>query len=128
LCTRRSQIVVLSDLLDPDAGAVQAGARSLKARGHDVVFLQVLHEDERSLPFQELAWYESDESKTRVLADPQAVRAAYFAELASLTEGYRAALSPAHIPFAGVDTATDVADTLTALLRGPLARVRGSLA
>ena len=57
---RRSLVVLLSDLLDPGAGdpdpaaaeaALLAGLALLRARGHDVVVVQVLHRDELDFPW-----------------------------------------------------------------------------
>jgi uncharacterized protein (DUF58 family) len=123
LCKRRTQVVVLSDLLDRDADEVVAAARSLKARGHDPVLVQVLHPDEQTLPFGELAWYESPEGEARVLADPRAVAVAYLAELAALYAHYRDALVRAKIPLCRLDSSSEPVEALASLLRGPLARV-----
>jgi uncharacterized protein (DUF58 family) len=122
LCSRRTEIVVLSDLLDADRDEVVAAARSLRARGHAPAFVQLLHRDERTLPFAELAWFESADDQARVLAEPGAVRSAYLDEVAALTDGYREALAAARIPYALVETSSSPAAALASLLRGSLAR------
>ncbi len=124
LLSRRSQIIVFSDLLDPDVEAVLAAARSLRARGHDPCIVQVLHHDERTLPFHETAWYESDDDGARVLVDPQAVRTAYLANLDALITSYRESLQRARIPFAELDTSLPAADALSVLVTGTLTRTR----
>ncbi len=54
---RRSLVVVLSDLLDPDPRLPDAdlqlmrGLAGLRGRGHDVVVVQVLHRDELEFPW-----------------------------------------------------------------------------
>jgi uncharacterized protein (DUF58 family) len=123
LTKRRTQIIVLSDLLDPEVDEILAAARSLKARGHDPVFLQLLHPDERTLPFAETGWYESKDAGVRVFAEPAAVRRAYLEEVTALIARWQAATSAARIPFASVDTSTPAADALASILRGPLAPV-----
>jgi uncharacterized protein (DUF58 family) len=128
LCKRRTQVIVLSDLLDANADEVIAAARSLKARGHDPIVLQILHPDERTLPFSELAWYESPEGEARVLADPRAVADAYQAELAALRARYQQGLAQAKIPLGLLDSSSEPVDALAHLLRGPLARVARSAA
>jgi uncharacterized protein (DUF58 family) len=128
LCKRRSQVIVLSDLLDPEVEAVLAATRSLKARGHDAIVLQVLHPDERTLPFEELAWYESPEGEARVLADPRAVARAYREEMAALIGRYRNALAAARVPFDSFDSTLEPSDALVRLIRGPLSRVARSSA
>jgi len=128
LCKRRTQVIVLADLLDPDADAVITAARSLRARGHDPALVQILHHDERTLPFQELAWYESADSDARVLADPRGVRTAYLDELARLTAHFRTSLAVSRIPFASLTTSQDAVDAVGQLLRSPLARAGRSAA
>lgn len=128
ICKRRTQVIVLSDLLDPDTDAVITAARSLRARGHDPALVQILHHDERTLPFQELAWYESADSDARVLADPRGVRAAYLDELGRLTAHFRSSLAVSRIPFATLTTSADAVDAVAQLLHGPLARAGRSAA
>ena len=54
---RRSLVVLLSDLLDPDPRQsdadtqLQRGLAGLRSRGHDVVIVQVLHRDELEFPW-----------------------------------------------------------------------------
>ena len=56
---RRSLVLLLSDLLDPDPTRPDAdeqllrGLAALRSRGHDVVLVQVLHRDELELPWTE---------------------------------------------------------------------------
>ncbi len=128
LTQRRSQILVLSDLLDADREASLAAARSLRAHGHDPIFVQILHHDERTLPFSETAWFEAIEGgeAARVLADPRAVRRAYLDELARLVEGWRVALGAAKIPFAQLDSSVPPVEALTSLLEGALMPRRGA--
>jgi uncharacterized protein (DUF58 family) len=121
LTHKRTQIVIFSDLLDDDRDAVLAAARSLKARGHDPIFAQLLTPDERALPDGETAWYESADDGARVLVDPAVARAAYQAELAALIRGYEQSLARARIPFAELDTAQPIADNLALLVGGALA-------
>ena len=54
---RRSLVVLLSDLLDPDPALPDAdeqllhGLAAVRSRGHDVVLVQVLHRDELEFPW-----------------------------------------------------------------------------
>jgi uncharacterized protein (DUF58 family) len=56
---RRSLVLLLSDLLDPDPTLTDGDAQllrglaALRSRGHDVVLVQVLHRDELELPWTE---------------------------------------------------------------------------
>jgi hypothetical protein len=82
----------------------------------------VLHPDERTLPFDETAWYESSDDGARVLVDPRTVRDEYLSALASLVSGYRGALQRARIPFAELDTGRPAVDTLADLVAVTLSR------
>ncbi len=124
LTQRRTEILILSDLLDGDRDDVLAAVRSLRARGHDPIVVQLLHPDERTLPDGETAWYESKDGDARALVEPAVMREAYLAELASLVGGYRASLARARIPFAELDTSRPVAENLAHLAGTVLAKVR----
>jgi uncharacterized protein (DUF58 family) len=121
LTPKRTEIVVFSDFLDDDRDEVLAAARSLKSRGHDPIFVQLLTPDERSLPDGETAWFESADDGARVLVDPVTVREAYQAELGALVAGYEQSLARARIPFAQLDTTQPIADNLALLASGALA-------
>lgn len=90
---RRALVVVASDLLDPcpDAAPEAADAAEaelwasfagLRARGHDVVLLRVLHPDELDPPWRG--------GELLRIVDPQGARADLEGMAAALREGYRA--------------------------------------
>lgn len=91
---RQSLIVVLSDLLDPgglpdpdDRSADEALLRDLgllRAGGHDVVLVQLLHPDELRFPWTE--------PRVLQLEDPRGVRAEIEGPGTALREGYLARL------------------------------------
>lgn len=77
---KRGLVAVASDLLDFDEGALSP-IHQLVARGHDVLVFHVLHPDEINLPFDSPARFYDPESEATLDADPEALRAAYAAEL-----------------------------------------------
>jgi uncharacterized protein (DUF58 family) len=83
--TRRTIIVVLSDLLDGGPEALSAMAR-LRARRHDVVLFHVLDPDELDFPFEDSTLFESMEDDRRVAIDARAIRNAYLEEVARFVE------------------------------------------
>ena len=85
--TKRSLVVLISDLLDDPAGVIK-GLRHLKFRGTDVIVFQLLDPNELTFPFKEPARFRDVESAEELLADPTAVRTAYLRELAGLTLRY----------------------------------------
>jgi uncharacterized protein (DUF58 family) len=77
---RQGALVIASDLLDFDEGALR-GLSRLSARGHRVHVLHVLHEDELSLPFSEPLRFVGTEGEPALEADPRLLREAYVREL-----------------------------------------------
>ena len=91
---RRSVVIAVSDFLDPsgegapedgDADRALLGAlASIRARGHDVMLLQVLHGDELELPW--------NERSTLRFADLFGLRKPKEGAAAAMREGYLAAM------------------------------------
>lgn len=77
---RRGLVIVISDLLGDRAG-LAPGLRQLRARGHDVVVLQVLHDDELDFPFEGPTRFEGMETSAAVSCNPRAFRAGYLEAL-----------------------------------------------
>jgi uncharacterized protein (DUF58 family) len=77
---RQGAVVIASDLLDYDEGALR-GLSRLSARGHRVTVLHVLHDDELSLPFSEPLRFTGTEGEPPLEADPRLLREAYLREL-----------------------------------------------
>ncbi len=100
---RRGLVIIISDLLtEPDT--VIPALTHLRFRKHDIIMFHILDESEVTLPFDDLTNFEDPESKTRVLADPRAVRAAYKARINSLIERYRTVCNDQKIDYVQLDT------------------------
>jgi uncharacterized protein (DUF58 family) len=89
---RRSLLVLLSDFLDPAATEGERaeidmlrGLARLRARGHDVMLVQVVHTDELEFPFHSRATLRFD--------DPRGVRPAVEGTGPSLRAAYLSALA-----------------------------------
>ncbi|MCA9550940.1 MAG: DUF58 domain-containing protein [Myxococcales bacterium] len=78
--TRRSIVVVFSDLLDGGLAALPGMAR-LRARKHDVVLFHTLDPDELDFPFEDSTEFLSMEDDRRVQIDARAIKDAYDKEL-----------------------------------------------
>ena len=130
---RRSLIVFLSDLLDPaerldDAGEVEGdllrGLAYLRAREHDVVFVQVLHRDEVEFPWDDRRTLKFvDRRGLRVAVEGTGVnlRANYLARLEGHLRGVAQACESTGIFYERV-----LSDApLTATFMGMLARLAG---
>ena len=76
LIPRRSVILLLSDLLDPNPDLRQQ-LEHLRYLGHEVLVLQVLDPDEIDFPFAEAGIFEDLESGARRRVQPARVRERY---------------------------------------------------
>ncbi len=77
---RRSLIVVLSDLFDPDPEGLRH-LLSLRARGHDVVILHLLDRTEIDFPFEDPQLFLSMEDDRKLEVSPHELRRGYLKEL-----------------------------------------------
>lgn len=77
---RRGLLVVISDLLEEPAPLFDALARFRHSK-HQILLLQILTRTERDLPGRGLTRYQDAETEATVEADPEAVNAAYRAEI-----------------------------------------------
>ncbi len=113
--TKRSLVVLISDLLDDPEPAVR-GLRHLKFRGTDVIVFQLLDPNELTFPFRGPSKFRDLESEAEVLAEPSAIRTAYLRELAGLTLRYDRELRGAGIDFVQLDTSQPLDFALLAYL------------
>lgn len=77
--TKRSVVVILSDLLD-DVNSLMAGLKHFRHRRHDVIVFHVLDPAEIDFPFSRLTLFQGLERWPHVMADPRALRKAYLHE------------------------------------------------
>jgi uncharacterized protein (DUF58 family) len=113
--TKRSLVVLISDLLDDPEPAVR-GLRHLKFRGTDVIVFQLLDPNELTFPFRGPSKFRDLESSEEVLAEPSAIRKAYLRELAGLTLRFDRELRGAGIDFVQLDTSQPLDFALLAYL------------
>lgn len=108
---RRALVVLASDLLEPEPGALQV-LRRLEARGHDVVVFHVLDPDELGFPFRGLTRFESLEDERALLVEPEAVRRAYLRRLEAFLDRAERECVDAGVEYHRVATSQPVERTL----------------
>jgi len=86
---KRGMIIVISDLFDaPDL--VLRALKYFRHRRNEVMVFHLLDKNELDFPFDRLTVFEDIEDvRSRVLADPRAIRQAYLQQLQSFIEEYR---------------------------------------
>jgi uncharacterized protein (DUF58 family) len=75
---RRGLVVVVSDLLGDREGVFQ-GLQLLRKRGHDIVLLHVMDDDELDFPFEGPTRFEGLEIPDHLACNPRALREGYLA-------------------------------------------------
>ena len=112
----RSLIVVVSDLFDDWRAGLRL-LRGLRARGHQVLVIHLLHQDELTLPFSGLSWFEAMEGSRRQLVDPQVIRSAYRRAIDQFVAGVSNSCKEARIGHRSVSTREPLQLVLRGLLR-----------
>ncbi|MGC4004367.1 MAG: DUF58 domain-containing protein [Pirellulales bacterium] len=85
---RRGMIVVISDLLTERPGLFK-GLRMLRQRGHDVMVLHIMDDDELDFPFQGPHRFEGLESDDVLNCNPRALRDGYLEALKTYLDEVR---------------------------------------
>jgi len=106
IASRRSLVVLLSDLLEP-TDAAQRGLARLRFDGHECVCIQILDGDEIDFPFDDDRVFLDMETGERRRVAPREARAKYQARLAAFLDGWKAMLRDLDIRHALVRTDED---------------------
>jgi uncharacterized protein (DUF58 family) len=100
---RRGLVVVVSDLLG-DRDGVFKGLEMLRKRGHDLVLLHVLDDDELDFPFDGPTRFEGLEIPDHIACNPRALRAGYLAALEEFLADVRRRAAAARCDYSLVRT------------------------
>ncbi|MDZ4820230.1 MAG: DUF58 domain-containing protein [Planctomycetota bacterium] len=86
--TQRGMMVIVSDLLADRAGLVK-GIKLLRQRGHDVLVLHVMDDDELDFPFNGTTRFEGLETVDSLTCNPRALRDGYMQALQQFLDEVR---------------------------------------
>jgi uncharacterized protein (DUF58 family) len=113
---RRGLLIILSDGFD-DLDALGRALRHLRHRRHEVLFIQVLAEEEETFPFRTAARFRDLERDAHeVPADPSALRAGYLKRFEEHCAGLRERCLSVRADFHKITTGEDVGLSLLAYL------------
>ncbi len=115
---KHGAILIASDLLDAAEGAISSLVH-LTARGHRVVVLHVLHNDELSLPFSEPLRFLGTEGEPALEVDPRLAKKAYLREVEAFCARARDACASAGARYVLARTDAPLHDTLRSALQNP---------
>jgi uncharacterized protein (DUF58 family) len=113
---RRGMMVLISDLL-VDATDIQRGLRLLRQRGHDVLVLHVLDDDELDFPFARPSRFEGLETDDHLTCNPRALRDGYLAALEQFLATVRHGCARDNVDYALIRTSMPLDAALTAFLK-----------
>lgn len=119
----RMLIVVISDLFD-DPDATIRGLQKLRFRHHDLIVWNLWDDVERSFPLRGPTMFEGLESTGSMLADPEALRASYVAQVDRFQAKLSRACGRMQIDFERFSTLQPLDTALTAYLATRSSRLR----
>ncbi len=122
---RRGLITIISDLLGVDE--LVDGLRVMRARGHDVALLHVLHDDELDFNFDGATRFEGLETPEFLNCNPRALREGYLEAMNDFLEKTRGACGRLMIDYLQVRTSEPLDAVLAKFLtaRRGLPKLRG---
>lgn len=112
---RRGMVVVISDLLGDRDGVFQ-GMQLLRKRGHDLVLLHVMDDDELDFPFDGPTRFEGLELPDSIACNPRSLRAGYLAAVAEFLADVRTRAAAVRCDYSLVRTGEPVDAALVKLL------------
>jgi len=118
---RRGMMILLSDLLADLDGTVR-GLRLLKKRGHDVLILHVMDDDEIDFPFSGPTRFEGLESLDFLNCNPRALREGYLEAVKAFLNETRRQCAQNTIDYALIRTSQPMDAALAAFLSSRMAK------
>jgi uncharacterized protein (DUF58 family) len=116
---RRGMMILVSDLLADEQGTMR-GLKLLRQRGHDVLVLHVMDDDELEFPFSGPTRFEGLESLDHLNCNPRALREGYLEALNGFLENTRRACARNTIDYTLVRTSDPLDAALATFLSNRL--------
>ena len=113
---RRGMMILISDLL-VDVDDAQRGLRLLRQRGHDVLVLHVMDDDELEFPFATPSRFEGLETDDHLTCNPRALRDGYLESLNRFLDKLRHGCARDNIDYALIRTSAPLDAALHEFLR-----------
>ncbi len=118
---RRGMMILVSDLLVERDGLFR-GLRLLRSRGHDIMVLHVMDDDELDFPFSGPTRFEGLELPQHLSCNPRALREGYLAALGNYLEEVRRGCVSHGVDYSLVRTSQPLDAALAAYLSNRLGR------
>jgi glycine/D-amino acid oxidase-like deaminating enzyme len=118
---RRSIVVLLSDLFCPRDDLFR-GLQLLRQRGHEVIVLQILDDEELDFRFSGTMRFDGLESAGRLTCDPAALRTGYLAALEQFLDTIRRRCAGSRIDYRLIRTSDRLDAALAPILMQRMSR------
>ena len=112
---RRGMVAVISDMLGDREGVFQ-GMQLLRKRGHDLVLLHVMDDDELDFPFEGPTRFEGLELPDSIACNPRALRAGYLAAVEEFLADIRTRAAAVRCDYSLIRTSEPVDGALVKFL------------
>ena len=112
---RRGMVAVISDMLGDREGVFQ-GMQLLRKRGHDLVLLHVMDDDELDFPFEGPTRFEGLELPDSIACNPRALRAGYLAAVEEFLADIRTRAAAVRCEYSLIRTSEPVDGALVKFL------------
>jgi uncharacterized protein (DUF58 family) len=122
--SRRGMMVVFSDLLG-DVESTLRGLRLLRQRGHDVLVLHIMDDDELDFPFDGPTRFEGLELPAHLNCNPRALRDGYLAAVNRFVSALRHGCARDAVDYTLIRTSQPLDAALAAFLSRRLSKRRG---
>ncbi len=116
---RRGMMIVISDLL-AERKPLFRGLRLLRQKGHDVLVLHIMDDDELDFPFNGSTRFEGLEIPEHLTCNPRALRKGYLEALEAFLEEVRRGCAKINVDYALVRTSDPLDAALAAFLSNRL--------
>ncbi len=120
---RRGMVVVISDLFY-DVDRILHGLRHFRHKGHDVLVINVMDNDELRFPFQDMTQFEGLEGYDPLLVNPLSLHEAYLKEVQDFTLALKKGCLSSNCDFVQIDTETPLDVALSAFIASRAKRGR----
>lgn len=121
--SRRGMVIVISDLLG-GVDATLRGLRLLRQRGHDILVLHIMDDDELDFPFEGPTRFEGLELPDHLSCNPRALREGYLTALERFLSALRRGCARNEVAYALIRTSDPLDAALTKFLSHRLAADR----
>lgn len=113
--TRPGIVVLVSDLLDSPQ-AIETAVRYVRAAGHDLFVIQVLHPEEKELTVHGMTRFQGMEGEPPVDLQPEAFAEAYHEAMQEFCQSIEQVCEQTETPFLALTTDQPIGSTLAARL------------